>query len=256
MSPPIYTPDGTEVSEIVLPDGSTASQVIGPDGNVVFEAAPDIPDSVVSLYEFEDDTDTSTAIDSEGSNDLSISGATYTSTAAVGSLALSHDGSDDLATSQNTIDLSAAGDTDGIAISTYHRFESVGAGSAEYASGWAVDNNNFLMIFNTGGDLGSFFQVGGSNDIITGPSLSAGTLYYIYAEVLGDGTHNLYVDSADTVTATSDSGLDPANIGSGNHITGGRIDNSNNANVIVDDFAPCVDPLSDSERQTMIDRAN
>jgi len=48
MSPPIYTPDGSEVSEIVLPDGSTASQVIGPDGNVVFEAAPDIPDSVVA----------------------------------------------------------------------------------------------------------------------------------------------------------------------------------------------------------------
>jgi len=45
MSPPIFTPDGSEVSEIVLPDGSTASEVIGPDGNVVFEAGPDIPDS-------------------------------------------------------------------------------------------------------------------------------------------------------------------------------------------------------------------
>jgi hypothetical protein len=48
MSPPIYTPDGSEVSEIVLPDGSTASQVVDPDGNVVFEAGPDIPDSLVS----------------------------------------------------------------------------------------------------------------------------------------------------------------------------------------------------------------
>jgi len=45
MSPPIFTPDGSEVSEIVLPDGSTTSEVIGPDGNVVFEAGPDIPDS-------------------------------------------------------------------------------------------------------------------------------------------------------------------------------------------------------------------
>jgi len=44
MSPPINTPDGSEVREIVLPDGSTASEVIGPDGNVVFEAGPDIPD--------------------------------------------------------------------------------------------------------------------------------------------------------------------------------------------------------------------
>jgi len=51
MSPPIYTPDGSEVSEIVLPDGSTASEVIGPDGTVVFEAGPDIPDSVVDNFE-------------------------------------------------------------------------------------------------------------------------------------------------------------------------------------------------------------
>jgi len=53
MSPPIFTPDGSEVSEIVLPDGSTASEVIGPDGNVVFEAGPDIPDSVIDNYELE-----------------------------------------------------------------------------------------------------------------------------------------------------------------------------------------------------------
>jgi hypothetical protein len=49
MSPPIFTPDGSEVSEIVLPDGSTASEVIGPDGNVVFEAGAYIPDSDVYL---------------------------------------------------------------------------------------------------------------------------------------------------------------------------------------------------------------
>jgi len=57
MSPPIYTPDGSEVSEIVLPDGSTASEVIGPDGNVVFEAGPDIPDSVVSRSDDDDTVD-------------------------------------------------------------------------------------------------------------------------------------------------------------------------------------------------------
>jgi len=55
MTPPIYTPDGSEVSEIVLPDGSTASQVIGPDGSVVFEAGPDIPDSVDNHWPFDQD---------------------------------------------------------------------------------------------------------------------------------------------------------------------------------------------------------
>jgi len=32
----------------VLPDGSTASEVVAPDGSVVFDAGPEIPDSVVS----------------------------------------------------------------------------------------------------------------------------------------------------------------------------------------------------------------
>lgn len=59
MSPPIRTPDGSEVNEIVLPNGATASEVIDPDGNVVFEAAPEIPDSaltqdLVAWYRFED----------------------------------------------------------------------------------------------------------------------------------------------------------------------------------------------------------
>jgi len=54
MSPPIFNPDGPEVSEIVLPDGATASEVIDPDGNVVFEAGPDIPDSGISHWNFEE----------------------------------------------------------------------------------------------------------------------------------------------------------------------------------------------------------
>ena len=37
MTPPIFTPDGTEVEEVILPDGSEAVEVIAPDGTVVFE---------------------------------------------------------------------------------------------------------------------------------------------------------------------------------------------------------------------------
>jgi hypothetical protein len=58
MSPPIYTPDGSEVSEIVLPDGSTASEVIGPDGNVVFEAGADIPDSAIHQWKYDEGSGT------------------------------------------------------------------------------------------------------------------------------------------------------------------------------------------------------
>jgi len=100
MSPPIFNPDGSEVSEIVLPDGSTASEVIGPDGNVVFEAAPDIRDSAVSRWTFDDaDTESGTAIDVWGDNDATINGATTgvngaNQTYATGE-AYSFDGNDD-----------------------------------------------------------------------------------------------------------------------------------------------------------------
>ena len=44
---PIFTPDGTEVEDIILPDGSEAFEVIAPDGTVVF----DDTDSVVYLMD-------------------------------------------------------------------------------------------------------------------------------------------------------------------------------------------------------------
>jgi len=74
MSPPIYTPDGQEVTEIVLPDGSTASEVVAPDGSVVFDAGPDIPDSVVNQYKAEDFTNPWP--DAVGAADMSVNGLT------------------------------------------------------------------------------------------------------------------------------------------------------------------------------------
>ena len=52
MTPPIFTPDGTEVEEVILPDGSEASEVIAPDGTVVFNAIPD--SEVISRPEDDD----------------------------------------------------------------------------------------------------------------------------------------------------------------------------------------------------------
>ena len=56
-----------------------------------------IPDSVVSRWQFNDDSDTSIAIDSEGANDGDITGATYTTNAIEGSHALEYtDGTDEV----------------------------------------------------------------------------------------------------------------------------------------------------------------
>ena len=50
MTPPIFTPDGTEVEDVILPDGSTAAEVIAPDGTVVFEGDV-IPDSLTDNFD-------------------------------------------------------------------------------------------------------------------------------------------------------------------------------------------------------------
>jgi hypothetical protein len=89
---PINTPNGNEVSEIVLPNGNTASEVIAPDGSTVFSA---IPDSAIHQWPFSQGSG-STAYDDIGSNDGSITGATWQSDSyAEGGYELSFDGTDD-----------------------------------------------------------------------------------------------------------------------------------------------------------------
>jgi len=96
MSPPIYTPDGSEVSEIVLPDGSTASEVIGPDGNVVFEAGPDIPDSVDLEYHGSSYTGGDTTwVDEINNNNMSLSGGESATTLSDGTEAVAFGGDPD-----------------------------------------------------------------------------------------------------------------------------------------------------------------
>jgi hypothetical protein len=83
------------VSEIVLPDGSTASEVIGPDGNVVFEAGPDIPDSVVVQYRASEYTQGSSTWAADRGPDMSITGDPQTETLQNGEVGVRGDGTDD-----------------------------------------------------------------------------------------------------------------------------------------------------------------
>jgi hypothetical protein len=93
MSPPIFTPDGNEVSEIVLPDGSIASEVVAPDGSVVFEG-PDIPDSVTNHYPTDEGSGTNLT-DNEGTIDGTIEGATWQTGAGTNDTFLLYDGTND-----------------------------------------------------------------------------------------------------------------------------------------------------------------
>jgi hypothetical protein len=84
MSPPIFTPDGSEVSEIVLPDGSIASEVVAPDGSVVFEG-PDIPDSAIHRWKLDDSSpfeDSIGSADATNNGTVQVAGSSYQGGAA------------------------------------------------------------------------------------------------------------------------------------------------------------------------------
>jgi len=84
MMPPTSI-DGTDITGATI-DG-TDVQEITVDGQTVFSAVPAIPTGAVAHWKFDDDSNSSVAIDSVGSNNGTISGATYT-TGLVGDNAL------------------------------------------------------------------------------------------------------------------------------------------------------------------------
>jgi len=106
----VQTPNGIGVIPTVTPPGDAhyASQRFRHAGADYGLGATSLPDGEISRWEFEDNGDTTTAIDSVGSNDGSINGATYTSDAKKGSYALSFDGGSDY------VDLGGPGPLEGI----------------------------------------------------------------------------------------------------------------------------------------------
>jgi len=86
--------DGTDISSATI-DGTDVSEITV-DGDTVWTA---IPDSGVTRYEFEDDSDTTTAVDSWGNQPMSLNGPSYTATSKYGDSALDFDGVDDTGTS-------------------------------------------------------------------------------------------------------------------------------------------------------------
>jgi len=257
MSPPIYTPDGSEVSEIVLPDGSTASEVIGPDGNIVFEAGPDIPDSVVAQYRFEDQTDPTS--DAVGSNDASLfdDAGFNTSNPRCGSVVLdTTDGSSGTVGrvgSQNTIDLIADGTANAASVGSFVQARS---GFDEFDTGamWYVDSSNFLRVMvGSAGDWAAQIGVGG-NFVRAESGVSISTSSYQHTVAAADAT-DLWIIVDGTEEARVQHGLDPTQIGTGELAcsyfgtdlrvrTDGLFDNPSFAN----------DGLNASEAQTLIDQ--
>lgn len=107
-----------------LPYLSTPADVFAPESQLnintptpTVEVASTIPDSVVSQYLFEDDSDTTTAIDGFGNTNLTVSGASFGTPAAEGNLALIHNNANDHAVGTADRDVVNSGDTVGMTIS-------------------------------------------------------------------------------------------------------------------------------------------
>jgi hypothetical protein len=244
---PIRKGDGTGLSVPGI------AEVRKGDGTVLWSASGGISNKIVSLYEYEDDSDTTVAIDSIGNNDANINGASYSSDADVGSLAIDHDGTNDTTRSQNTIDLVSEGDTTGFALAGHIKPNQDGSTSVRYPFGWGVDGDNFAFLILNGGTIQSFVQVDGSNSIIdSGVSVDQNSYTHAYIEVT-ETEHRLKIDGTQQASATH--GLDPSLIGTARYQTGIQPGGGNYYSGLVDDFAPADDPLTDTELNDLISRS-
>jgi hypothetical protein len=227
------------------------------NGQTVEIEVNDIPDSVVSLYDFEDNSDTSTAIDMRGSNDLTVNGSSYSTTSIVGSLSLSHDGQNDYAISQSATDLTTQGSTDGFGFGgwvnpdplsgTEHIFQLFNDSDNRAQAQYSGDGTQYNMAISVNGSF-----VSTSDDFGTADTNEDN---HVWVNV-NQTDMTFYENNIELVSLSH--GLDITNIGSMKYVTGR--DNTSGGQFYlagrVDDFVVSKDPLDSAERQVLIDRAN
>jgi len=193
--------DGTDVTEITV------------DGDTVFEAVT-IPNSVVTQYRFEDNTNTSVAVDSVGTNDANINGPTYTSDAAKGSFAVEDPGIDNSGndiTSQNNVDLVASGPNDALSIAGFVKANNVNS-DFRVPFLWGADGNNQLALFQQTTWRARITVNNTVTEVDSGVSISD-TAYQHVVVVCDQSEIAIIVDG--TLEGTTSHNLDVTQIGSG-----------------------------------------
>lgn len=205
----------------------------------VVTSRTDIPDSGVARWKF-DEGSGSTATDAWGSNDGSITGATYTSTAAVGSYALSFGG----------------GDGDYV---TYPSQGSRYDGTTDYTiTAWVVlgsASSERRVVWHPRADYDVWLATSGSNDIevgyydgsvnTAGTALATGSYAFVAMRWDSDGDQVLTVDS--THNAASQPTSPPNSTSASNAIGGDPGGPSFSWNGRIDDPRDYDKYLSDSE---------
>lgn len=176
-----------------------------------------IPDSVVTRYTFEDDSDTTTAIDAVGSNDATLNGGSFSTDSAVGDFAWSQDGTGDYAVSNSTVDLSASGSTVGASVGA--RLKPSKTGSFQVAVYWGGGSGSrtYLALGISDSDewRASIFSGEGTFESVRGGSVS--TTAYKEVFVASDNT-DLWVieDGSEVARITISNGADLTALGAQN----------------------------------------
>lgn len=204
-----------------------------------------MPDSVVTQYRYEDDSTPSTAIDSVGSNDGNISGATYTSSSAKGSFALSFDGTDDTVTSGSTIDLSASGNSAGASVGGYFNPDST---SNQVPITWGVDGDNYLSVeITSNGNWAVRAQSGSGTFTRARSTVSVSTSSYTKVFACADSGGDIYLIVDGTEEARTSFEGDITTIGSGDLRVGARVKGSTFYGGLADNSSFATEGLSPSQ---------
>lgn len=180
----------------------SASNVEIVDGSVQLPFSP-VPLAVESLWEFEDDSDTSTAVDSIDGNPLSLDSPVYDSTASVGDLAILFDG-DDTAAAGTSFDWTSGG-----SVAFWVNTDDIGENHAIWDHGWGAFETNDHIRFrylNGSGDVSAEFRDldGNDNQVNLSASHTHGTWTHYAIVVSSNGDVELYQDNsvADSDTST------------------------------------------------------
>jgi hypothetical protein len=163
-----------------------------------------IPDSAISRYEFEDSSDTNTAIDSWGDNNGAIDGATYDETrSAFGESSLLFDASDD-----DGVDVPNDGSlnpSDELSIAVWAYPTTISGGRRIFVSKGDINNDEIGIFVESDGQVAARIKIDGSRIELLGSS-NLPTDEWTFFTLTFDGSESVLYEDGSSVATDSTSG--------------------------------------------------
>lgn len=176
------------------------SEVRKGDGTVVWSKGPDIPDSVVSRWRFNEGSG-SNATDSIDGNDAAITGATYTTNSAEETHALSFDGAGgDYVNIGRPSNLEWDGQS--MSISAWVNFSSLSNNAVILSDRAGAQPWYFFRMNSTGEFLFTLNVDGSTQSVETTATFDDGNYHFATISYEDGGTARIFVDGVEEVSAS------------------------------------------------------